>query len=218
MWSIPPPTISAARETHDVTDVLHTTSFASSFASALTAAPTALVHALPQTPQFPALPPLSAGAVSPSEAYLLPALHRARLTKSDAEIQRIRRANEISSRAHEVVMRVLGVGVRGALTSLEAEAARHHPPLPGEWLIEREAEAEAIFVASCRREGCAMTPFFRLMCHVDDLRSQCCASGVLADRSGVDPCGDTALLLQRPRVCMGPSCDARSCQSRSVYA
>jgi Xaa-Pro dipeptidase len=25
--------------------------------------------------------------------------------------------------------------------------------LPGEWLIEKEAEAEAIFVASCRREG-----------------------------------------------------------------
>jgi len=27
------------------------------------------------------------------------------------------------------------------------------PLLPGEWLIEKEAEAEAIFVASCRREG-----------------------------------------------------------------
>jgi len=27
------------------------------------------------------------------------------------------------------------------------------PLMPGEWLIEKEAEAEAIFVASCRREG-----------------------------------------------------------------
>jgi Xaa-Pro dipeptidase len=156
MWSIPPPTISAARETHDVANVLHTTSFASSFASALTAAPTALVHTLPQTAQFPALPPLSVDAVTPSDGYLLLALHRARLIKSDAEIQRIRHANEISSRAHEVVMRVLGVGVRSALTSEGAGAVRHHPPLPGEWLIEREAEAEAIFVASCRREGCAV--------------------------------------------------------------
>jgi len=55
-------------------------------------------------------------------------------------------------------MRVLGAGVRAA--SLPAAVSRdvdmsprHHPLLPGEWLIEREAEAEAIFVASCRREG-----------------------------------------------------------------
>ena len=58
-------------------------------------------------------------------------------------------------------MRVLGAGVRAA--SLVAAAnrdgnmsPRHHSLLPGEWLIEREAEAEAIFVASCRREGYAV--------------------------------------------------------------
>lgn len=162
MWSIPPPTIPEAREKHDVSDILHTGSFSSSFVSALTAAPDALVHTLPQTAQFPALPPpLFEGAAhssSPSDAYLLPALHRARLTKSDAEVQRIRRANEISSRAHEVVMRVLGAGVRAAPLMTPASrdseiSQRHHPLLPSNWLIEREAEAEAIFVASCRREG-----------------------------------------------------------------
>jgi Xaa-Pro dipeptidase len=164
MWSIPPPTIPEARETHNVSNILHTKSLSSSFLSALAAAPDALVHALPQTPQFPALPPpLFAGAAhssSLSDAYLLQALHRARLTKSDAEVQRIRRANEISSRAHEVVMRVLGAGVRAApLTApRDSETQCHHPLLPGNWLIEREAEAEAIFVASCRREGYAAVP------------------------------------------------------------
>ena len=165
MWSVPPPTIPEARETHDASNVLHTESFPTSFVSALSAAPDALVHTLPQTSQFPALPPFffadASCSWSSSDAYLLPALHRARLTKSDAEVQRVRRANEISSRAHEVVMRVLGAGVRAA--SLPAAASndgdtspRHQSLLPGEWLIEREAEAEAIFVASCRREGYAV--------------------------------------------------------------
>lgn len=162
MWSIPPPTIAEARKTHNVSNILHIESFISSFVSALTAEPEALVHTLPQTAQFPVLPPLFAGAAhssSPVDAYLLLALHRARLTKSDAEVQRIRRANEISSRAHEVVMRVLGAGVRAAPlqahASSDSEMPRRHPVLPGEWLIEREVEAEAIFVASCRREGYA---------------------------------------------------------------
>lgn len=161
MWSIPPPTLPEARETHDVSNILHTESFSSSFISAITAAPDAFIHTLPQTPQFPALPPpLFAGAAhssSPSDGFLLPALHRARLTKSDAEVQRIRRANDISSRAHEVVMRVLGAGVRIApMPSPAGKDEMLHPFLPGEWLIEREAEAEAVFVASCRREGCVI--------------------------------------------------------------
>ena len=183
MWSIPPPTIPEAREAHNVSNVLHTESFPSSFVSALNASPDALVHTLPQTSQFPALPPsLFADAShgsSSSDAYLLSALHRARLTKSDAEVRRIRRANEISSRAHEVVMRVLGAGVRAA--SLPAAASRdgdlsprHQSLLPGEWLIEREAEAEAIFVASCRREGYAVVSrFYSSM--IDDLRVHCSA-------------------------------------------
>jgi hypothetical protein len=92
-------------------------------------------------------------------------------------------------------MRVLGVGVRGALTNQRSGAARDHPPLPGEWLIEREAEAEAIFVASCRREGyVVISPPRSTM--FDDLRSQCRASGVLADRCGVDARSNAALLLQ----------------------
>lgn len=155
MWSVPPPSLEEARKTHDVTDVLHTSSFTSSLTDALTRGG-ALVHTLPQISQFPTLPSLPAGARQ-SDTYLLSALHRARLIKSAAEIALIRRANDISSRAHEVVMRVLGAGVRRLLAEPQQRGAKDAGApaiaLPGEWLIEKEAEAEAIFVASCRREG-----------------------------------------------------------------
>ena len=49
-------------------------------------------------------------------------------------------------------MRVLGAAVRGAIAKQKGPG-QSRPLLPGEWLIEKEAEAEAIFVASCRREG-----------------------------------------------------------------
>lgn len=87
-----------------------------------------------------------------TDGYLLNALHQARLIKTSDELQLIKKANEISSRAHETVMRVLGAAVRGAITKAKG-AGETRPLLPGEWLIEKEAEAEAIFVASCRREG-----------------------------------------------------------------
>ena len=87
-----------------------------------------------------------------TDAYLLPAVHRARLTKDAYEVAEIRRASEISSRAHETVMRVLGLGVKH-LQEGKTVKAQGRPLLPGEWLIEKEAEAEALFVASCRREG-----------------------------------------------------------------
>lgn len=54
-------------------------------------------------------------------------------------------------------MRVLGAGVRRLLAGPRQRGAKdagaQAVALPGEWLIEKEAEAEAIFVASCRREG-----------------------------------------------------------------
>jgi len=50
-------------------------------------------------------------------------------------------------------MRVLGAAVKGKIQREATAAKGERPLLPGEWLIEKEAEAEAIFVASCRREG-----------------------------------------------------------------
>ncbi|KAH9007858.1 Creatinase/aminopeptidase [Lactarius deliciosus] len=147
MWSVPPPTLDVAREMYNVTDVLYTSSFASSLAAAAPSCQSSFPRSRPSHTQCANRPRTSS-----------PRCHRARLTKSAAEIAHIRRANAISSRAHEVVMRVLGAGVRRALAGPQdgtqgADAVAKRVPLPSEWLIEKEAEAEAIFVASCRREG-----------------------------------------------------------------
>lgn len=162
MWSVPPPSLKDAKETHDVTRVDYSSALPAAIDALITTLPGALFHTLPRgSPLFPVLsdeyvqpilaPGNEGGAVT--DLYLLPALHRARLTKDEDEIAAIKHANRISSRAHEVVMRVLGMAVKGGLQKAAA-AVKDRPLLPGEWLIEKEAEAEAVFVASCRREGC----------------------------------------------------------------
>ncbi|OJT05872.1 hypothetical protein TRAPUB_3285 [Trametes pubescens] len=157
MWSVPPPSLEEATATHDVTRIDHPTALADFIQELIKAFPGALVHTLPSSPLFPTIPSqytaaFLAGDVKVTEDYLLAALHRARLVKDAEEIALIRRANEISSRAHEVVMRVLGQGVRGLIKRGKG-AGTNRPLLPGEWLVQKEAEAEALFVASCRREG-----------------------------------------------------------------
>lgn len=93
--------------------------------------------------------------------YLLDALQRARLTKTPIEIERIREANRITSAAHEIVMRELGRFARRRAGSSEDEdaptaastVARKAVESLSEWEIESEADAEAVFVAACRRAG-----------------------------------------------------------------
>ncbi|TFK35811.1 Creatinase/aminopeptidase [Crucibulum laeve] len=159
MWSIPPPSLEAAAQIHDVSRVDHPSTLPAAINTLIKALPGALFHTFPKgSPLFPALSDDYTGAVLAAEdgavtdAYLLKAIQRARLTKDEAEIIQIRKANEISSRAHEVVMRVLGLAVKNKIKAGKG-AGVDRPLLPGEWLIEKEAEAEAIFVASCRREG-----------------------------------------------------------------
>ncbi|KAG5340648.1 hypothetical protein C0989_000903 [Termitomyces sp. Mn162] len=158
MWSVPPPSLAVAAQSHDATRVDHPPTLQETLTTLLTAHPGALVHTLPRnSPLYPELPAtytsfaLAQDSVAVTDYYLLTALQNARLTKDAYEIELIRRANAISSRAHEVVMRVLGQAVKNGLR--QGAAAADRPLLPGEWLIEKEAEAEAIFVASCRREG-----------------------------------------------------------------
>ncbi|KZV65736.1 prolidase [Peniophora sp. CONT] len=161
MWSVPPPTLDAAKESHDVPSVAHVTDLPKALADALSNANGALVHVLPlQTGKFPKISEdlitlsQSNPGSSLTDAFLLSALGKARIIKDDEEIERIRIANAISSRAHETVMRVLGQGVRGLIVDGRKDGkGGERPLLPGEWLIEKEAEAEAVFVASCRREG-----------------------------------------------------------------
>lgn len=151
MWSVPPPTLQVASQTHDVTGVDHTEAIPNAIQKLIKTYPEALLHILPEDPPFFPINEYT-GNVPATDLYLLKALHRARLIKTDEELNAIRKANEISSRAHEVVMRVLGQGIRGAIIRGKG-AGETRPLLPTEWLIEKEAEAEAIFVASCRREG-----------------------------------------------------------------
>ena len=156
MWSVPPPSLEDAKQNHDVTAIDHPVALPAAIEILIKALPEALFHTLPRnSPLFPVLPEeytqqvlSSGGAVT--DLYLLSALQHTRLIKDADEIAAIKHANEISSRAHEVVMRVLGKAVKG---KIQAETGVNRPLLPGEWLIEKEAEAEAIFVASCRREG-----------------------------------------------------------------
>ena len=159
MWSVPPPSLEEASEKHDVSRVAYSEQLPEAIASLLKSFPGSLFHTLPKaSPLFPALseeltqPILATEDGAVTDAYLLSALHHARLKKDQDEIAEIKQANEISSRAHEVVMRVLGQAVKGKLQAGPG-AGIDRPLLPGEWLIEKEAEAEAIFVASCRREG-----------------------------------------------------------------
>ena len=157
MWSVPPPSLEEATATHDVTRIDHTAALPSVIQQQIKAFPGAIVHTLPASPLFPRVAAqytaaFLAGNLYVTEDYFLAAIHRARLTKDAAEIELIRRANQISSRAHETVMRVLGQGVRGQIVRGHG-AGTERPLLPGEWLIQKECEAEALFVASCRREG-----------------------------------------------------------------
>jgi Xaa-Pro dipeptidase len=165
MWSVPPPSIAAATETHDVTRVDHPPALPAAIAKLLKALPNALFHTLPRSsPLFPAVsedylqPVLAHEGGAVTDYYLLSALHRARLLKEPHEIELIQKACDISSRAHEVVMRVLGAAVKGGIVA-GAGAGVDRPLLPSEWLIEKEAEAEGIFVASCRREGFVLFNF-----------------------------------------------------------
>ena len=154
MWSIPPPTVEEASKLFEATRIAYVPALTEAINTHHKAFPDALFHTLPiGSPKFPRLPDnLNRLQLSPTDSYLLSALHQARLIKTEYELTQIRKANEISSRAHEVVMRTLGRAIRG-LIQREPGAGVERPLLPGEWLIEKEAEAEAIFVASCRREG-----------------------------------------------------------------
>lgn len=154
LWSPAPPTLQEARDMYAVDEVEHP----SALVTAMLQLPQGtIIHILPETDQFPniatggvdGLKAALESATTKTSEHLLSALHKTRLIKDPYEIAMIRKANDISSRAHEVIMRVLGLAVAGKIK----KQSPYTPLLPGEWLIEKEAEAEAIFVASCRREG-----------------------------------------------------------------
>lgn len=170
LWSPAPPSLEATRTSHPSFSSIQYSDAAEGFIdSLLSSHPDAIVHTLPSevSYHFPSLPDfLSKKTGERTEKFLLPALHKARLIKTPFEIELIRKANAISSRAHELIMRLLG---KHANSYILAGADEGRLVLPGDWRIEREAEAEAAFVASCRREGYAS--WLSIRCHnvTDDM-------------------------------------------------
>lgn len=155
MWSVPPPSLEVCAKrlsSHAFEPLPALERVLSAFTS------TSTVHTLPSTVLFPALPSsLGQMQATRAEDALLPALHQARLLKTEHEIALMARANAITSQAHEVVMRALGRhaagrGVAGAQSTRFEE--RGVGAYAAEWEIEGEGDAEALFVAACRRGGC----------------------------------------------------------------
>lgn len=163
MWSVAPPTLDEARERFDSDGISYLDGMAVQLESAIQRATekggTFTLHTLPNTVEFPALPARitkilqDKGEVIKQESgHLLDALHVARLTKDDHEIGLIREANRISSAAHEVLMRNLGRSARNR-TGKGVPVSRNGKEDPAAWQVESEGDAEALFVAACKRLG-----------------------------------------------------------------
>lgn len=108
MWSPAPPTVPEAVHIYSpgqISSIRTSRQLRNTFEETLKAFPDAIYHTLPPPPApFPGQPSDIAQiyASSFTHAYLLQALHKARLVKTPEEISLIRIANDISSHAHEV--------------------------------------------------------------------------------------------------------------------
>jgi Xaa-Pro dipeptidase len=145
MWSVAPPTLEDSRNRFDSDSIEYGDSIQEVFRKANRDGFTLLT--LPNTLEFPAIPDLN-GDVDRNDKILLEAIHEARLTKDDHEIELIREANRISSAAHEVLMRELG-----RFAQKRRQFSRTGKETLQQWEVESEGDAEALFVATCRRAG-----------------------------------------------------------------
>ncbi|PVG02478.1 putative prolidase [Serendipita vermifera] len=154
LWSPAPPSLAQAGDLYDVTNIGFSKDFTTSLTTVTSNITNHMIHVLPSSPLFPSQPTEVTSCLgSATSQYLLDALHQVRLIKDEYEIGLIKKANDISSRAHEVVMRLLGEGVKDQAHQNTSTNGIADPSLPSQWRITKEAEAEAVFVASCRREG-----------------------------------------------------------------
>lgn len=167
IWSIPPPALELSRASYQSHSVEPTTSLAGALKSL---GSQVTIHTFPKTMEYPPLSTAALDILSATKhetSYVQTALHRARLCKDDSEIALIREANRISSNAHEVLMRELG---RFAAQRARGKMENGHAAPNGvngkqgskqrtgkepmrEWEVEGEGDAEALFVATCRRQG-----------------------------------------------------------------
>jgi Xaa-Pro dipeptidase len=147
MWSVAPPTLEESRAKFDSDSIQYTTEL-----ETLVSGFKGTIHTLPPTMEFPSLPSYLKNQV---EDGLRTALHIARMVKTDYEIELIREANRISSGAHEVLMRELGRYAKKRLDATDGQKEKERTGKEGivEWEVESEGDAEALFVAACRRMG-----------------------------------------------------------------
>ncbi|WWC92813.1 uncharacterized protein L201_007772 [Kwoniella dendrophila CBS 6074] len=157
MWSVPPPSLETAQALYESDKIQHTTLLSEFLQSAVKCAPgsNVILHTLPATMEYPALPSIikETFGLQVNTDHLFTALHIARLTKDSTEIERIREANRISSGAHEVVMRELGRFASEREQGHTEWSDRTGKEGVSDWEIESEGDAEAVFVATCRRMG-----------------------------------------------------------------
>ena len=167
MWSVAPPTLEEAQASFDSDGITYLDGLDGLLDGAVICAKDApggklVLHTLPNTMEFPPFPTsvqkhLEGGdksIVQQNTEYLLTALHIARITKDEFEIGLIREANRISSDAHEVLMRELGrfadkrkAGGGGKSVKRDSKEGLQ------KWEVESEQDAEALFVATCKRAG-----------------------------------------------------------------
>jgi Xaa-Pro dipeptidase len=149
MWSVAPPSLEEARSSFDSDEIAYCEELPKALSGFV-------VHILPNTTEFPPfseeIGSLLKGLDS-TDKYLYEALHIARITKDEYEIDLIREANRISSSAHEVLMRELGRYASGRSKASGGAKKRNEKEDVGQWEVESERDAEALFVATCRRAG-----------------------------------------------------------------
>lgn len=159
MWSVAPPTLDEARGKFESDGISYTSDLAGRLASFK-----GPIYTLPLTMEYPSFTNETRSVIDKHSGghddkveSLRTALHKARMEKTEYEIELIREANRISSGAHEVLMRELGRYAKRRAKAAEEgsgkEKERSGKEGTTEWEVESEGDAEALFLASCRRMG-----------------------------------------------------------------
>ncbi|KAK4684489.1 Xaa-Pro dipeptidase, partial [Tremellales sp. Uapishka_1] len=229
MWSVAPPTLEEARAMYDSDSFQHTTALPQLLAAATSSSDgqsstQVTIHTLPLTMEYPPLPhildTLQRSKIRTSAEHLLKALHIARLVKTESEIDLIREACRISSGAHEVLMMELG-----RYASLRAEKKIEKKARDGkegvrEWEVESEGDAEALFVASCRRQGAINMAYLPIVASGSRASTlhYVCNDRLFPSTSIPRQAGDTSFSPQAPsRGCCGSAPEHEHASPTSEY-
>jgi Xaa-Pro dipeptidase len=171
MWSVPPPSLKQAKDMFDFdASELGFTGVDDQawWGSLVNSSQDQVVHVLSTVADgsYPVMAQWMTSAFNQTSKikvtadHLQRAFHYARLIKTEQEISYIREACRITSGAHEIVMRELGKFAARRQDKAHGGASRRDGKEGlSEWEIESEGDAEAVFVAACRRAGFVLSGF-----------------------------------------------------------